>query len=164
MKKTPATKPVDALTVEDFARHPVWRYAPTVADELRVRAVRTLPVKSLGGKIVGTQVRLANGSEVWAMLGNIDTSNMRLTEHFLTVSVERDGEWFHLARYHDHDFRSRGPSQLARFLRLRREDVFPISFDIRAYVEGKPRGLAGTIPLEPRKKLSRDEVIALAVP
>lgn len=164
MNKTPVAKRVDALTVEDLAADPVWRYSPAQTDDLLVRPVKRLPVKSLVGKIVGTPVRLANDSEVWAILGNIDTTNMRLTAHFLTVSVERDGKWFHLARYHDPDFRSRGPLQLARFLRLRPEEVFPISYDVRRYVARKPRALAGTIPLEPPERLSREEVIALAVP
>ena len=31
-----------------------------------------------------------------------------MTEHFLTLSIERNGHWFMLARYHDPDYDESG--------------------------------------------------------
>ena len=99
------------------------------------------------------------------MLGNIDPTNPRLTEHFLTVSVFRsDGALFHLARYHDLDAIERGPAALAAFLGLSLKAVFPLSYDVSAIVTGLPEVVRGTITSEPRERLTRAEVIALAVP
>jgi hypothetical protein len=61
-------------------------------------------VESLDNRIVGIQVRLANGSRVWASVGNFDVANPRLTRHILDISIERNGEWFPLARYFDSGF------------------------------------------------------------
>ncbi len=114
--------------------------------------------------VVGTQVRFANGTLAWALVGNVDTENARLTEHFLTLSIEHDGQWFALARYHDFEYVDRGPEALARFLGLPLHDVFPISYDIRQHAQGASAALAGNVPLRPRERLSRAEIIALAVP
>jgi hypothetical protein len=114
--------------------------------------------------IVGTEVRLANGNRVWALVGNVDTTNARLTEHFLTLSVERNGRWFALARYHDFDHTERGPEALANFLDLGIDEVFPIAFDLRAYAQGDGEALCGIVRREPRERLSHAEIIAMAVP
>jgi hypothetical protein len=159
------TKPIEWLKVADLEANPVWQYTSDdrTGDTL-VRPIKRVPVKSLTGKVIGTQVRFANGRQAWALIGNVDPQNPRLTEHFLTVSIERDGKWFALARYHDFDYADRGPEALARFLGLPIDEVFPISFDLRQYAQGDPAALAGSVPKEPRERLSRAEIIALAVP
>jgi hypothetical protein len=158
-------KPIESLAVADLVANPVWQYTNRDgAGETFVRAVKKIPVKNLTGKVIGTQVRFANGSQGWALIGNIDASNPRLTEHFLTLSIERGGRWFALARYHDYDFADRGPEALSRFLGLQVDDVFPISFDVRKYAQGDPAALAGSVRKEPRERLSRAEIIAMAVP
>jgi hypothetical protein len=158
-------KLIEALDVSDLKAHAVWQYANVDgASETLVRPIKRLPVARLAGRVVGTQVRLANGTCVWALLGNIDESNARLTEHFLTLSVLQDRRWFTLARYHDFDYSENGPDALARFLALRIDEVFPIAYDIRQYVKGDIATLAGLIPKEPRERLGRADLIALAVP
>lgn len=102
-------KSADELQIADFSESRVWQY--TNSDrrgELAVRPVKRVPVKNLSNKLVGAQVVLANGAAVWAIIGNVDASNPRSTEHFLTLSIEREGKWFELARYHDVDFEKRG--------------------------------------------------------
>jgi len=158
-------KPIGSLKASDLEVNPVWQFeSSTEYDETAVRAVARVPVSSLTGKVVATRVQLAGGGNVWALIGNVDVSNPKLTEHFLTLSVERDEKWFHLARYHDVDYIDRGPGALAAFLGLRVQDVFPISYDIRRYVKGNPAALAGEVTEVPREKLSRAEIIAMAVP
>src|SRR5216117_640796 len=112
-------KPIEALTVSDLEAHPVWEYVNN--DELgesTVRPVKRMPVRNLTGKEVGTQVRLANGNTVWAIIGNVDNNSPRMTEQFLTISLERNGKWFTLSRYHDFDYSENGPEAVARFLGL----------------------------------------------
>src|SRR5579862_854221 len=116
-------KPIESLTEADLVANPVWQYTNRDgAGETFVRAVKKIPVKNLTGKVIGTQVRFANGSQAWALIGNIDAGNSRLTEHFLTLSIERNDKWFALARYHDYDFAERGPEALSRFFELEVDD------------------------------------------
>ena len=157
-------KQIELLTAADLLAHPVWQYTNRDGSgETFVRAVKQLPVKNLTGKVVGTQVRLANSKQVWGLLGSLDPSNPKLTEHFITLSIERDGDWFSLARYHDFDYADRGPDALARFLDLSVDEVFPICFDIRRFAQGDPAALAACIQKEPTERLSRAEVIAMGV-
>src|SRR6266404_9699308 len=101
-------KSVESLTVADLQAHPVWEWLndDEIGDTM-MQPVEELPVESLDNRLVGTQIRLANGSQVWALIGNFDVSNPRSTQHFLTLSIEHDGKRFHLARYHDVDFAAR---------------------------------------------------------
>jgi hypothetical protein len=120
-------------------------------------------VSDLGGKIVGAPVKLANGSGVWAMVGNITARDPRRTEFFVTVSIERHGRWYHLARYHDYDYEQRGPSGLAEFLDLSVDDVFPIEYDVSRYLIGDPAATAGKVLKEPRERISRAELMKMIV-
>ena len=159
------TKPVESLQPIDFGIYPVWQYVNSdAAGETSVRPVARLPVASLNGKLVGVQVLLANGTATWALIGNVDTKNPRMTEHFITILLHKNCQWFALARYHDFDTDTRGPSALAKFLGLEVDEVFPISYDLSRFVKGGPKALRGSILKEPRERLSRSEIIALAVP
>jgi hypothetical protein len=159
-----AIKRVEDLAVADLRRFPVWEYAnDDEKGETAVQPVRKLPVKNLNGRLVGTQVRLANSTEVWAMIGNVEVNTPRVTQHFLTLSVFQNGRWFVMARYHDFDVRERGPQALAAFLGLRIDEVFPISYDISRFSLGDPAALIGMIEKEPREKLTRAQIIALAL-
>jgi len=159
-------RPADSLTEEDFAESPVWRFTNSDSpDETQVTPVRRLPVKRVDGCIVGCQIHLANRTVLRGFLGNLDTTSARLTEHFLSLSVFRsDGAVFHLARYHDFDATERSPIALAAFLGLPLEAVFPITYDVSSSVIGSSAVVRGVITAEPRERLTRAEVIALAVP
>jgi hypothetical protein len=158
-------KPVDTLSVSDLERFPVWRFVlDEDHDETWVRPVRSLPVSSLRGAVVGTPVLLADGSHVWGMLGNVDVANMRLNRHLLTLSLAVPGGWANLARYHDPDAATNGPARLAATLGRSIEDVFPIRYDLRTFAVGIREALVGEVSAEPIERLSRADVIALAVP
>lgn len=82
-------KSVDLLTAADFQAHPVWEFLnDDEIGELMTQPVE-LPVESLDNRVVGDQVRLGNGSRVWARFGNFDVTNPRATQHFLDISIER---------------------------------------------------------------------------
>jgi hypothetical protein len=159
-------KDVSQLTSADLREYPVWRFTrsdqPT---ETAVRPLKKLPAKSLTGSLVGCEVRLAHGKKMMALLGNLDVEKARLTEHFLTLSIYReDGEIFHMARYHDFDSSERGPDALAAFLKMKKEEIFPIAWDIRHLVAGGPSALHGLIEASPKERLTRAQIVALAVP
>lgn len=159
------SKPVDSLTPADLTVNHVWRYVDDdLSDETLVRPVEKIPVRNLTGVVIGTQVRLANGTLSWALLGNIDSRNPRLTKHFLTLSLEHAGHWIRLARYHDHDVDQEGPEALARAIGLDINAVFPISYDVHEFAQGDPAALVGSIPRDPEERLTRAQIIALAVP
>jgi hypothetical protein len=154
----------DKLDVSDLSESHVWEYVnDDEEDERAVRPVRTTPVECLGNRLVGTHVTLANGARVWAILGNADTRDPRATRHFLTMRIERSGKWFDLARYHDFHFETNGPLQLAAFLGLAVDQVFPISYDLRPYAKGMTDALVGMVTKEPAERLSRADIVDLAL-
>jgi hypothetical protein len=158
-------KPVDSLQEIDLATCPVWEFddEEQTHDECFVRPFANLPAEDLGGKLVAVRVSLANGQRVWATIGNVDTRNAKSTEHFLMLSVIKEGRWFSLARYHDIDYEKHGPEALAAFLGLSINEVFPISYDISMYVDGNQESLVGLLLREPRERLTMAELIAMAI-
>ena len=118
---------------------------------------------SLVSRIAATQVALHNGRRLWATLGNVDLSAPRSTRHFLTLSLYIDNTWFHVARYHDFDAEERGPVALARRLGMQLSDVFPIDYDLSHVAVGNADVVRGAVLAEPSERLSRAELIALAV-
>jgi hypothetical protein len=161
-----SSKPIDQVSYSELSDHPVWEFVPESEDhdETWVRPVRHLPVNSLAGCLVATRVRLANGSSELAILSNIDLDDTPQNEHFLSLSViKTNRETFHLARYHDIDYVQSGPSALAEFLGLTIKDVFPIEYDISLVAAGAADSLRGVVRQEPSRRLSRSELIAMAV-
>lgn len=157
-------RPVESLKPSDFLKHRVWEFVTNdEPDETYVNPVESLPVSSLESRIIGVEVQLANGRPVWALLGNVDVHDARRTRHFLTISVFAQDEWFHLARYHDVDREEHGPARLAEALELRIDEVFPIRYDIGTWVTAAADSLLGKIDAEPLDRLSRTELIKLAV-
>jgi hypothetical protein len=150
------------ITVDDLRQWPVWEYLPGDVEPFLV-PVERLPVVKLDNRLVGSTVVLYNGQRCCAILGNISLENKRSTQHFLTLSIERNGTWFDLARYHDVDYARRGPVQLAMFLKLKTEDVFPITYDISRLAIGLRDIVVGEIPLKPRERLSKSKLIKLAL-
>lgn len=158
-------KPIEDLTDFDLKQYPIWQYVNDDRfGETMVRPVRKFPVVNFSNRVVGDYVNFSNGFKVLGLIGNVDVKNTKLTEHFLTLSILKEGTWYSLPRYHDFDYSERGPSALAEFLGLNVDDIYPISFDIRRFSAGNEAVLAGYIAKEPLCRLSRAEIIALAVP
>jgi hypothetical protein len=157
-------KRAEDLRAPDVEAFPVWEFVNNdEIGETVVRPVKTAPASNLRGRLVSTQVHLACGKTVLAQLGNIDSNNPKATKHFLQLIVFQSGKRFILARYHDFNWNSQGPQALADFLGMRIEDVFPISYDVSRFSTGDPAALVGKIEAEPRERLTRPEIIALAV-
>jgi hypothetical protein len=156
-------KEVTELMPEDFETHPVWEF--NLEDEAGmsdtvVRPLLKLPVDTLTNRIIGARVRLANGDSLWSTMDNIDLSDPFQTEQFLGISIY-SGRWIHLARYFDPWFDRESPAVLAAALNLPIDDVFPITYDIRAFCRGNPLSLTGAMECEPRKRLTDSERMKL---
>ncbi len=161
-------KPTYQLMPPDFATHRVWEFANDMesqtADETVMRPMVQYPVDSLANRLVGAELTLANGQKVFGILGNIDLADPVSTEHFLIVTVFRtSGERFDLARYHDFDYSQRGAVALAAFLDLPVDAAFPMRYDITDVAVGHPDCLRRTIPAAPLSRLSRKDLMALAL-
>lgn len=158
-------KPVDAITPADAADFPVWEYANDEEglpgrDETWMRPLLGLPVSSMDNRVAWVTVRLANGETRLGALSNVDLNDPSEHEHFLCISVFRDdGDQFFLARYHDPFRDTHGPRNLAEFLGLRVEDIFPIAFDLSSVATGNPACLHGTIEREPKNPQSRRDLM-----
>src|SRR5262249_15045336 len=153
-------KKAEELTVEDLKAYAVWEFTNSDEDvgETVVRPVKKTPVNTLGGRVVGVQVTLANSSARWALIGNIDAHDARLTQHFLSLVVFDGVKFFTMVVYFDFKSETRGPRALADFLQLAVDAVFPISYDVSRHCVGEPAALIGKIEKEPRQKLTRAEL------
>jgi hypothetical protein len=151
--------------MEDLARFPVWEYdlgseTRPGRDETWIVPVPDLPVASLSNRVIGVGLRFG-GREVVGLLGNIDLDDPLATREFATLSVWRDGAWFHLARYFDIDRERRGPEQFAEFLSLPVGEVFPVRYDLSDIAVGHPEVVRGRIDAEPEVRLSSSQRMAL---
>lgn len=160
------SKSPDALVPGDLQAEPVWEFVAedeATGDETRIRPVSERPVRSLDGRLIGTQVRLRNGSLCWAILSNLSPDSPRKSQHFATLSLEKEGRWFHLARYFDADYETRGARHLADFLDVPVDQVFPISYDVSGFVEGNPNALRGSIVADPKDRLDAASLVELSL-
>lgn len=162
---TQVRRPVTSLGAADFDACPVWEFVEQPdehEDETWVTPVHPIPVDDLSGRIVGTLAMLADGSVIRAVLANVDLQHSTRHAEFMTISVEKNGQWFFLARYHDHNFDVSGPDALARFLDRKVDQVFPISYEISRVVSGgMVSAVRGCIPAKPLESLSDSERMKL---
>lgn len=156
-------RPIPAIPANELLHYGVWEFDmdeenySDEQDETWVLPVLHLPVDDLSNRIVVTKLKLANNQEVVGMMDNIELNNIESTKVFIGVSVEKEGGWFHLERYFDALYDKYGPSQLAEFLGLQIDQVFPISYDISLLATGNVNVIKGIIPAEPEQRLSFDE-------
>ena len=158
-------KPIYSLQVTDFMKNAVWRFTDSdEPDETYVSRVRKFPLAECDGCIIGTEIELSNGDKLVGFVGNLNPKSPSKNEHFLTLSVFReDGTLFHLARYHDTEYKKHGPEKLAKFLGLRVADIFPTSFTIPRTILGTRGDYRGILNREPSKKLTSEELIDLSL-
>jgi len=140
-------KNVSNLMPDDLSAHPVWAFALEMesVDDLAVRPVTALPVDDLANCVVGTRVRLANGTKLWAKMLNVKLDSPAETRQFLAASILVNNAWVYLARPQDFNQKDFGPMALADRLGLAMSQVFPISYDISNCCVGVEGAIRGTI-------------------
>lgn len=129
--------------------------------ETLVEPVLKLPVRDLDGCLVGTQVILANGKTIDALIDNVNSHNAIQTRSAISISVFKGAQQFHLARCFDPDYDDRGPEALSHFLDLPPSEVFPIAYDLTAFSHGEPAALKGVIENVPKLELDPDKLLEL---
>jgi len=156
--------PVEKLTEAMLRANPVWEFCnDDEAGETLVKPVKKLPIASSKGRLVGCELRLADGSTMFGFLGNLDLTKADRNQHLLTLSLFFNGLIEHLARYHDIDSSDSGPASLAKKIGKKEEDIFPMSYDLSCYAIGSDDCIHGSIQKEPKQRLSRSEIIMLAL-
>ncbi len=148
------------LTADDFKAHPVWRFTGQHEylgsdGELVVEPVLDLPVQTLEGCFVGTELILANQRRVLGELHGIKLHNLRLTRLVLNFIVHLNNRSFLFRRLAS---KVSGPEQLSSFLDLPLSEIFPIRYDITEYAVGDPGVVRGEIQLEVLELLSRADL------
>jgi hypothetical protein len=150
------------LTPAQLEFQQVWKIVPAGRDgELCVSPEKAIRPRSLKNRIVATKVQLANGLCLWALLENIDIDLPEFTKHSMVCYFYLKNKWWRLARYHDVDAMKHSPQELARRLGNKIEEVFPISYDVRALCSVDSSALAGLIFAEPETRLTLKEIINL---
>ncbi|MCK6473127.1 MAG: hypothetical protein L6R28_15390 [Planctomycetes bacterium] len=152
--------PVEKLSPDDFAKHPVWEFCNDEEgvkgrDETWVRPVKKLPVDSIDNCVAGIQVTLSDGSRLWALIGNVDPQSQKSTDEFVTLSFFLGRTKFHLSRYFDADVARFGPDQLANALSKKLDEIFPIRWDMSHVFSPKCKCVSGEVFAKPKKKLTR---------
>jgi hypothetical protein len=162
----PTGRPLADLCSADLDACPVWQYSlrdsRDPSDPLLV-PVNRIPSRNPLGKLFAVELALRGGQRVWGLVGGVNARDARLTQHMATLALHRNSKWFLLARYHDPDYSTRGPAQLADFLGIPVEDVFPIAFDVAHLVEGSPEALRGTVERDPVGRLDEAGLIDLVL-
>jgi hypothetical protein len=164
-ESTTLLKRLREITLEDIQSYPVWQYQPEdgSSDDTCMFPVTNLPVCHLRGRVIAHHALLANGHRQWVFISNFDCESALSTAHFATLSLLIDGGWTHLARYHDADYPLNGPDMICRRLGLKAQEVFPIGYDLTAFVQGDRSMLSGAFHCRPEARLSRSELMALAI-
>ncbi len=121
----------------DFKANAVWQFVGNdEMGETLFKPVKKLPTKSPEGKLVGLDLKLANGQKNYGYIGNVSTDNPRKNQFFPTLAFFKNEKVFHLARYFEEEFKTNGADGLAVFLNLPKEDIFPIEYDPTPYSPG----------------------------
>lgn len=157
-------KSIRELSVPDIVECPVWRFTNSFENDLEVESLPNGPYPNLGGLVIGSNVIFSDGSTHWALLQNVSLAGQKVNDHFLTININRNGEWYTLARYHDFNVERCGPSALASFMGKDINDVFPIQYDMRDALCSDSLRLVGFVrDVPPKHRLTTKELISLAL-
>ncbi|RCS44030.1 hypothetical protein DTL42_18030 [Bremerella cremea] len=152
------------LTVSDISDCPIWRFTNENSnDDLEIEPVIEQTFSNLSGLIIAAQVELADLTSHLALHQNVSRAGQKVNDHFLSLTLERAGNWFSLARYHDVSIESFGPIHLAKFMGKPVKDVFPIKYDLRETLRSDSARLVGFVRDVPVFPLTDDELISLSL-
>src|SRR2546423_8317590 len=159
-------KPVTELTEADLHRHPVWEFdlgneGNEDQDETWVTPVKRLPVKSMANRCIGTALRLANGSTVLGLLGNVSLTHVRKTRQFILITFFSNDQRFFFSHADYPSSRETGAAALSHFLGLSESEIFPITYDLTGRAIGLDEVVRGTVNARPPEELDYGERMEL---
>jgi hypothetical protein len=152
------------LTVADVTNYPIWRFTnANPDDDHEIETVNEHSFRNLSGLIIASEVEFGDSSKHLALHQNVSLGGQKVNDHFLSLTVNRDGDWFPLARYHDVSIEKYGPRHLADFMGKAVSDVFPIKYDLREVLNSDSARLVGFVRETPLSPLTDDELISLSL-
>lgn len=149
-----------------LAKHPVWEFLNDdehPAGDTAMRAVEKLPVDGFDGRLFGTTVTLADGSRFPAAISDLALGPKKYRHHFRSLTVFAKGRRFHLAKYFQLWYDYEGPDALSAFLKKKREEIFPISYDLSQLAVGPADVVRGTFEAEISNPIPRDQLMKFLV-
>ena len=149
-----------------LARYPVWESLNDdehPVGDTAMRAVVKLPVRSFECRLFGTTVTLADGTRYAAAIYNLDFGIKKYRHHFRSLTVFAKGRRFHLANYFQFCYKDRGPDALAAFLKKKKKEVFPITFDISDIAVGPQGVIKGAFEAKIADPIPLDKLMRIIV-
>lgn len=141
-------------SIKDFMRNPVW----VECEAGEYKPVSKLPVDSLDGCLVASELHLTNGDKYFGILGGIHLDDVVLTDLTINLIIVNHGKMFAYRKSVLEPYRS---NYVKEFLCLEICDIFPILYDISEYARGNPQVLRGLINSSYPEGMSRDEQIRI---
>ena len=149
-----------------LAKHPVWEFLNDdehPAGDTAMRPVEKLPVDRFEGRLFGTIVTLADGSHLPAAISDLAFGPKKYRHHFRSLTLFAKGRRFHLAKYFQVWYDDEGPDALAAFLKKKRADVFPISYDLSTLARGPADVVRGVFETKISNPMPRDQLMKILV-
>lgn len=128
-----------------------------------MRPITKLPVRGFAGRLFGTSVTLADGSRFPAAISDLGFGPKKYRHHFRSLNVFAKGRRFHLAHYFQFWYETQGPDALAAFLGKKRDQVFPISYDISHLAIGPHDVIRGVFEAAISNPIPQDKLMTLLV-
>lgn len=139
-------KPINHLTVEDFAAFPIWEYASNEedlgGDETWVRPVDAPVVPTESYVHVAAEFTAACGQK---LSGDVTVSTLEGPPNACQGSIFHDGKGWFVSNPEAICYRE-SRDELIAALGLTEDAVFPLSFRLRIPVEGVPGFWSGVLP------------------
>lgn len=130
---------------------------------MEIAPVESLPPKTMQSIVVGTEVQLADGCRKWAILQNLSLAGQKVNDHLLNITLDVDGSWFPLARYHDPWNETYGTKKLAELLDRKLDEIFPIKYDFRREIKSDNQAFVGEVKLKPNTVFTSDQIMQLVL-
>ena len=147
-------------------KHPVWEFLNDdehSAGDTAMRPVKKIPVDRFDGRLFGTTVVLADGSRLPAAISDLAFGPKKYRHHFRSLTLFAKGRRFHLAKYFQLWYDAEGPDALAAFLKKKREEVFPICYDLSSLAVGPADVVRGTFEAEIPDPIPQDQLMRILV-
>ena len=158
-------RPLNEITATELLTAPAWSYTPSKDGRVWLKPVGSKRLRTFNNRMVTCQFHTPSGEAIWGLVEGIHPDLPLFSKHWRKAYLLRsDGKWFELARYHDYNWSTKGPERCAYFFRSTVHAMFPLRFDISHLSATASSSLVGVFESDPKDRLPRAEIIALAVP
>lgn len=163
MKMQP--KPLKEITPADLDEYKVWQYSPSKDGNTWLKPITSRKISKFSNKLVASQVKLANGSKLYALISGVDPETPIFSKHNRQLILYVNNEWFELAKYYASTDVKKicGEDVLSKKLNMEIKDIFPIYFDVKDVTDVNSECLTGFFEVSPAWGLARGEIMEILV-